>query len=70
MTKFEICATLDWELAQGEQVVTGSTGSMKHVISLTKNRPALAIDGHPTVYDSISAFLKDPLGVIELHFEK
>lgn len=44
---------------------------MKHLTSLSKSHPALAIsDGHPSIYDSISAFVKDPLGVLQLHFEK
>ncbi|MFA6243966.1 MAG: hypothetical protein WC655_23685 [Candidatus Hydrogenedentales bacterium] len=44
---------------------------MKHLTSLTKVHPALAVtDGHPSIVDSISAFLKDPIGVINLHFDK
>ncbi len=44
---------------------------MKHLTSLTKAHPALAvIDGHPSIVDSISEFLKDPLGVIDLHVKR
>jgi len=64
-------ATVAPTLAGGEPEVNREYGSMKHLTSLTKSYPALAItDGHPSIVDSISEFLKDPVGVIELHLQK
>lgn len=42
---------------------------MKHIHSISKDAPAKAIlgFGHPGVVDSLSAFFKDPIGVIAVH---
>ncbi|MDX9974414.1 MAG: hypothetical protein RBU21_15625 [FCB group bacterium] len=44
---------------------------MKHVNTLTKNVPAKALaNDHPSLIDSISAFVKDPAGTVGLHLNK
>jgi len=41
---------------------------MKHVSRVTNLRPFLAeTEGHPSLGDALSAFFKDPVGVITLH---
>lgn len=41
---------------------------MKHVQQISKHIPhTAALDDHPNLGDSLSAFLKDPIGVISLH---
>jgi len=45
---------------------------MKH-LTLLSNRPTLACIGdpeHPSLWDSITGFISDPLGVIQQHLIK
>ncbi len=44
---------------------------MKHLESISK-KPAMAAtwpEDHPNLKDSISGFLEDPIGVLELHIK-
>jgi len=45
---------------------------MKHVTSMTKGVPALAFctADHPDLKDSITGFLEDPMGTLQLHLNK
>lgn len=43
---------------------------MRHLSKIGKNLPVMALlEDHPGLLDSLSAFLKDPIGVIRLHFD-
>ncbi len=41
---------------------------MKHVSIMSKSVPAKALLGHPSLFESIGNFFKDPIGTIRLHF--
>lgn len=44
---------------------------MKHISALTHHLPAKALtNDHPSLWDSIEAFIADPIGVLELHLKK
>lgn len=44
---------------------------MKHVVTISKHLPAKALlDDHPDLVDSIKGFFEDPIGTIQVHFDK
>jgi len=46
---------------------------MKHIKTLSKEAmpaKALTLEDHPSVKDSINAFVADPIGTIQLHLSK
>jgi len=44
---------------------------MKHMKVVSKRLPAKALlDDHPGLWDSVKGFLQDPIGTIQLHFDK
>lgn len=43
---------------------------MKHTIAITRVPAKAFAENHPSLKDSIAAFLEDPLGVIRLHLSK
>lgn len=54
------------------QVYTKET-TMKHIKTLSKEAmpaKALTLEDHPSVKDSINAFVADPIGTIQLHLSK
>lgn len=43
---------------------------MKHITTISAPAKAALPEDHPTLWNSLSAFVKDPVGTLAIHFDK